>query len=78
MDAAFPPPLWGRVRERGKRLTPEFAAYPSLQLSPTRGERADRSSPRAIESPSVAEPIAPGMAFDQDLAYNVLSTCFDA
>src|SRR6266478_4560465 len=32
----FPPPLWGRVRERGKPQTPEFA-IPPLQLSPTRG-----------------------------------------
>src|SRR6266481_4194557 len=39
----FPPPLWGRVRERGKPQTPEFA-IPPLQLSPTRGERADLAS----------------------------------
>jgi hypothetical protein len=41
--------LWGRAKERGKRQTPAFAAYPPLQLSPTRGERADRDSPRVIE-----------------------------
>jgi hypothetical protein len=41
----FPPPLWGRVRERGKRQTPEFAVPPSPALphkgGESRSERAD-------------------------------------
>jgi hypothetical protein len=36
------PPLWGRVREGGSR-NGSARGYPPLQLSLTRGERADRS-----------------------------------
>jgi hypothetical protein len=37
---SLPPCGWG-VRERGEPQAPAFVAHPPLQLSPTRGERAD-------------------------------------
>ncbi|WP_438275034.1 error-prone DNA polymerase [Nitrobacter sp.] len=50
-EKLFPIPLWERVRERGK-LQDQCLRYPSLHLSPTRGERAGNAWIGASNPPS--------------------------
>jgi error-prone DNA polymerase len=54
---AFPPPLWGRVREGGiADAEPEI--YPPRHLSPTRGERAGCAVIEALPSSSMDEELS--------------------
>jgi len=50
---SFPPPLWGRARERGKPQAPN-SGYPPPRPSPTRGEGVERAQLCAPEGGCLA------------------------